>query len=148
MTDDACHFGLSLDWHSWLIKWVPFAMRFALVSRFGLTLWLVVLATLAFIKELMCWLSRLVVSNKQQKPRLKQTTYRVHAPSSIERLSLEQTISESYQNRVPSLVLCLSRPDCISFTSIEFEADGSLCILWQMMHVTSVWVWTGSQLVN
>ena len=50
MTDDACHFGLSLDWHSWLIKWVPFAMRFALVSRFGLNLWL---ATLAFIKELM-----------------------------------------------------------------------------------------------
>ena len=34
---------------------------------------------------------------------------------------------------VPSCVLCLSRPDCMSFASIWFEADGSLLILSQVM---------------
>ena len=76
---------------------------------------------------------------KQQKPRLNQTTYMVHAPSSIERLrrtsyrhSLEQASVEPYRF-VPSPFLCLSRPDCLSFTSIWFEADCSFIILWQVM---------------
>ena len=98
----------------------------------------------------MCWLSRLVVPNKQQKSRLKQTIYTAKAPSFIARLlrssyrhTSEQGSVEPY-HFVPSRVLYLLRQDCMSFTSIWFEADSSLFMPFHFMTgdgVPSVWSW-------
>ena len=76
----------------------------------------------------------------------KQTIYKVHAPSSLARLlryrhSSEQASVEA-NHFVPSPVLYLSRPDCMCFTSIWFEADFSLIFSQVMVLLQSEIGWT------
>ena len=65
---------------------------------------------------------------KQQKPRLNQTTYTVHAPSSIERLLRSEQVAVEPYRAASSRFRCLARPDCMFFTSIWFEVDGGFLI--------------------
>ena len=126
-----CHFALTLDWQSCLIElgWTCDLYSSNIADVFA----------------------KKIGGNplKQQKPRLNQTTYTVHAPSSIERLlrssyrhSLEQVAVEPYR-AAPSRVRCLARPDCMFFTSIWFEVDGGLFIFMTGDGVTSLWHWIG-----
>ena len=88
----------------------------------GSNLWLVMLPTPAFIvKQLMCLLGRLVVT-KAAKATLETDHLQVNTPGPIEMLlrssyrhSFEQASVEPYR-AAPSHVLCLPRPDCMSFT--------------------------------
>ena len=96
-------YSMKLDWQSWLIEYCLLCYSLSWVG-------------LGWTCDSWC----LPLSNKQQKPRMKQTTYMVHAPSSLARLlrssyrhSSEQASVEP-NHLVPSCVLYLSRPDCMS----------------------------------
>ena len=135
-----CQLAQKLDWQSWLIEYGLLCDSFLWVGL-GRTCDLCCNTSIHEIADVLvkkmdgCQIS----SKRHDWNKHKHTVYTAKTLSSIAwlfqssyRRSLEQVTVETYQF-VPSCVLCLSRPDCLSFTSIWFEADCSFIILWQVM---------------